>query len=77
MSTSDASARGEWSNRGAEAKEKTEESCEWYFTSEQADACMGEITVTYLDYGALEQSLSTNVISKVYPMHRAKGLGIC
>lgn len=46
--------------------EKTEESEGLHFTSGQAEDHLGQVTVTYLNYGTFEQRLSTNVVPKIH-----------
>lgn len=45
---------------------KTAESLEWSFSAKEANSHMGDITVTYLNYGVFDQRVSTAVIPRMY-----------
>lgn len=43
----------------------TADSAEWSFTAQDANTHLGEITVTYLNYGVFDQRVSTRVVPKM------------
>lgn len=49
-----------------------DDSRRWHFTTEEADSYLGDITVTYLNYGVFEQRVSTKLVSKFHTRHVSK-----